>query len=136
MSSLANELLDDLDGLSGEEEGDDYESRNGFKLPELPASATLKRKRPDDNNGDSDVNMSDDDNEEDKGGGLVLGGGVKPADELDQADVDEMELGAVQDVRSVAKLEGSKRMTEILKVIITYSLCRSNHMCLILKDSS
>jgi U4/U6 small nuclear ribonucleoprotein PRP31 len=129
MSSLANELLDDLDGLSGGEEDGPYESQNGFVVPGLPASAALKRKRSD-NNGDSDVNMSDGDEEEDTGGGLVLEGGVNPADELEQADVDEMELGTVQDVRSVAKLEGSKRMTEILKVITIHSMRSLNHVWL------
>lgn len=52
-------------------------------------------------------------------GGLVLEGGVKPADELDAEDVQKMELGGVEDVRKVAKLEGSKRMTDIIKVRLT-----------------
>lgn len=67
--------------------------------------------------------MSDDEGEGMKGdgddemkGGLVLEGGVKPADELDAEDVQKMELGGVEDVRKVAKLEGSKRMTDIIKV--------------------
>lgn len=114
MSSLADELLDDLDDFGAEEPEEEPEPEKTFKLPGLPASAGLKRKH----GGDEDEEMSDggDDDEGDENGGLVLEGGVKPADELDQADVDEMELGAVTDVRSVAKLEGSKRMTEILKV--------------------
>lgn len=117
MSSLADELLDDLDGLSGGEE-EPVSEEKGFKAPGLPASATLKRKHSDEN--DEDEAMSDGDGD-DAGGGLVLEGGVQPSEELDQADVEEMELGAVTDVRSVAKLEGSRRMTEILKVN-TYSL--------------
>jgi U4/U6 small nuclear ribonucleoprotein PRP31 len=47
---------------------------------------------------------------------MVLEGGVKPADELDAEDVQKMELSGVEDVRKVAKLEGSKRMTDIIKV--------------------
>lgn len=114
MSSLADELLDDLDGLSGGEE-EPAEEEKSFKLPGLPASTILKRKHSEEN--DEDENMSDGDNDDDdNAGGLVLEGGVKPSEELDQSAVDEMELGAVTDVRSVAKLEGSKRMTEILKV--------------------
>lgn len=112
MSSLADELLDDLDGLSGGEE-EPVEEDKSFKLPGLPAS--VKRKHPGDN--DEDEDMSDGENDDDdQDGGLVLEGGIKPSEELDQSAVDEMELGAVTDVRSVAKLEGSRRMTEILKV--------------------
>ncbi len=48
--------------------------------------------------------------------GMVLEGGVKPAEELDVEEVQRMELGAVDDVRKVARLEGSRRMTEILSV--------------------
>lgn len=125
MSSLADELLDDFDALSGgEDEQAEEKQKSKFKLPGAPAS-TLKRKHEDE---DEDENMSDGD-EGDGKGGLVLEGGVKPAEELDQADVDEMELGAVSDVRNVAKLEGSKRMKDILKVIIMpshlFSGCRS-----------
>lgn len=121
MSSLADELLDDFDGLSGgEEEEAEEEQKPSFKLPGAPASA-LKRKHEE----DEDENMSDD--EGDGKGGLVLEGGVKPAEELDQADVDEMELGAVSDVRNVAKLEGSKRMKDILKVNIVVRLSVANY---------
>lgn len=118
MSSLADELLGDLDGLSGGEEDEPIEEPKpppqAFKAPGLPASASLKRKHSGDDE-DEDENMSDDDAAA-GGGGLVLEGGVNPAEELDQDAVDEMELGAVTDVRSVAKLEGSKRMSDILKV--------------------
>jgi U4/U6 small nuclear ribonucleoprotein PRP31 len=51
---------------------------------------------------------------------LVLEGGVKPADELDAEDVQQMELGALEDVSKIAKLEGSKRMTEILRDVAKY----------------
>jgi hypothetical protein len=47
---------------------------------------------------------------------LILEGGVKPAEELDAEEVQRMELGTVDDVRKVARLEGSRRMTEILSV--------------------
>ncbi len=52
---------------------------------------------------------------------MVLEGGVKPADELDAEEVQRMELGAVDDVRKVARLEGSRRMTEILSVCSLFS---------------
>lgn len=107
MSSRNDDLLADLDDLGdGNEE---YEE-------EAPQQSTsgVKRKAAE------DADMSDaDDNEEgqEEGqGGLVLEGGVKPADELDAEDVRAMELSGVEDVRNIAKLEGSKRMNEILHV--------------------
>jgi len=111
MSGLADELLADLDGLSDEEEYPE----------EGPAQSTstttngVKRKAT------SDAEMSEDEGGErydDKleVGGLVLEGGIKPADELDAEDVQQMELGGIEDVRKIAKLDGSKRMTDILKV--------------------
>lgn len=126
MSGLADELLADLQGLSGDEEEQEEETP---AAETVAPSNDLKRKAV-----GADVDLSDDeDDEEDedaaegetaKGadgkaievGGLVLEGGVKPADELDAEDVQRMELGGIEDVSKVAKLEGSKRMNEILKV--------------------
>ncbi|KAG2124629.1 hypothetical protein DEU56DRAFT_963469, partial [Suillus clintonianus] len=51
---------------------------------------------------------------------LVLEGGIIPADELDAEDVQQMDLGGIEDVSSIAKLEGSKRMADILKEIEKY----------------
>ncbi|KAI0751455.1 Nop domain-containing protein [Daedaleopsis nitida] len=121
MSSLADELLADLDGLSGEE--DTYD--NDDEQPEAGAStsAGIKRKAS-----ASDDEMSDGEGGEDGEGvgddkavgSLVLEGGINPAEELDAEEVQRMELGAVEDVRKVAKLEGSKRMNDILKEIEKY----------------
>ncbi|TBU32009.1 Nop domain-containing protein, partial [Dichomitus squalens] len=123
MASLADELLADLDGLSGEE--NEYDN-NEEQQPEAGAStsAGVKRKAP----VDEDEEMSDveggetrEDDEEDKAvGSLVLEGGVKPAEELDAEEVQRMELGAIDDVRKVAKLEGSKRMNDTLREIEKY----------------
>jgi U4/U6 small nuclear ribonucleoprotein PRP31 len=112
MSGLADELLADLDGLSDNEE--EYPDEE----PAQSTSATtngLKRKAT------YDAEMSEEEGEEGEDdkqevGGLVLEGGIKPADELDAEDVQQMELGGVEDVRKIAKLDGSKRMTDILKV--------------------
>jgi U4/U6 small nuclear ribonucleoprotein PRP31 len=109
MSGLADELLADLDGLSDNEE--EYPAEE----PVQSTSNGVKRKAT------SDAEMSD---EEDEGvednkqevGSLVLEGGIKPADELDAEDVQQMELGGIEDVRKIAKLDGSKRMFDILKV--------------------
>lgn len=109
MSDLANELLADLDGLS---EGEDYQEEDRNQ----PGPSLLKRKAS-----DSDAEMSDNDEEEGEGeeqAGLVLEGGVKPADELDPEDVQRMELGNVENVFKIAKLDGSKRMNETLKVSV------------------
>lgn len=123
MSGLADELLADLEGLSeGEEEQQEDEQPQAGPSTSASASngngngSALKRKAPD----EEDEEMSGD--EEDEGqqheavSGLVLEGGVKPAEELDAEEVQRMELGEVEDVRKVAKLYGSKRMTDILRV--------------------
>jgi hypothetical protein len=133
MSGLADELLADLDGFSGDEEEE-----------EVPApAASLKRKANDD--GSSLANELEDDNGEDEDmdpaeeeleannaheiGSLVLEGGVKPADELDAEDVQAMELGKIEDVRKIAKLEGSKRMSDILAVctVLIFWKCLLTH---------
>lgn len=113
MSALADELMADLDGLS--DAGDDYDDEES-KEPESSSSG-LKRKATT----DPDDDMSEDgeggaDGETQGATGMVLEGGVKPAEELDAEEVQRMELGAVDDVRKVARLEGSRRMTDILSV--------------------
>jgi U4/U6 small nuclear ribonucleoprotein PRP31 len=109
MSGLADELLADLEDHPGGEEQEEQQESNA-----------LKRKAVD---SDHDMSAEDDDEQPDgpdgkrlEVGALVLEGGVKPAEELDLEDVQRMELGAVEDVNKIAKLEGSKRMSDILKV--------------------
>lgn len=111
MSALADELMADLDGLS--DAGDDY---NDDEPEQGGPSNGLKQKATVD-----DGAMSEDGEEENGGeaegtAGMVLEGGVKPAEELDVEEVQRMELGGVDDVRTVARLEGSRRMAEILGV--------------------
>ena len=119
MSSLADEFLDDIGTLSDEDPVAKEEEEFEFKVPTLPGPGSLKRKLKEE---DEDEDMSDGEDMEGKGG-LVLEGGIKPPEELGEAEANEMQLGAVKDVRSVAKLEGSRRMTDILKVNRTsYSL--------------
>jgi U4/U6 small nuclear ribonucleoprotein PRP31 len=112
MSALADELLADIDGLS--DAGDDYSDE---EPKEAESSSGLKRKATT----DPDDDMSEDgeggaDGETQGATGMVLEGGIKPAEELDAEEVQRMELGAVDDVRKVARLEGSRRMSEILSV--------------------
>lgn len=125
MSALADELLADLEGLSeGEEEYNEDEQKPNEAGPSNGAPPNgLKRKAQD----DEDEEMSDVEGDEGEGGqegteigGLVLDGGVKPAEELDAEEVQRMELGKVDDVRKVAKLDGNKRMNDILKEIEKY----------------
>lgn len=129
MSGLADELLADLDGLSDNGSAD-YEENQDVPAPTTSSAPNgLKRKA------DGDLDMSEGEGEaeeeedavgEGSGGGLVLEGGVKPAEELDAEDVQQMDLGAIEDVGSIAKLEGSKKMSDILKVSSILSLlsCR------------
>lgn len=128
MSGLADELLADLDGLSDGEE--DYPEEEPAQSTSTAAAATNGAKRK----ATSDAEMSDEEEGEGEGedgegavGGLVLEGGIKPADELDAEDVRQMELGRVEDVKKIAKLDGSKRMTDILKVRI----CMWGALCII-----
>lgn len=123
MTTLGDELLADLEGLS-DEENEEYQDEAISAAPTTSTANRLKRKAP-----DGDLRMSDDEDEEggeDEGedqqeiGGLVLEGGVKPTEELDVEDVQQMELGGVADVTKVAKLEGSKKMVDILDEIEKY----------------
>ncbi|KAJ2924967.1 hypothetical protein H1R20_g12140, partial [Candolleomyces eurysporus] len=126
MSGLADELLADLEGLSGDE-NEEYPDE-----PEASTSTALPQKRKAD--GDPDVEEDEgaaEDEDEEMGedeaagkeiGSLVLEGGVKPADELDAEDVQQMELGGIEDVTKIAKLENSKRMSDILKDIEKYKV--------------
>ncbi|KAK2466357.1 hypothetical protein APHAL10511_001999 [Amanita phalloides] len=99
---MDHDLLD-LDGLSDD----------GHDVP----PATLKRKSEE---MDEDDHMSDTESANEHAPGLVLEGGVKPAEELDAEDVQRMELGAVDDVSKVARLDGSKRMMDTLRDIERY----------------
>jgi U4/U6 small nuclear ribonucleoprotein PRP31 len=119
MSALADELLADLDGLS--DAGDDYNDEESKE-----SESGLKRKATDDDMPEDGEGGAD--GETQGTTGMVLEGGIKPAEELDAEEVQRMELGAVDDVRKVARLEGSRRMSEILSVCpflsfyVTFSL--------------
>ncbi|OSC98699.1 Nop domain-containing protein [Trametes coccinea BRFM310] len=128
MSSLADELLADLEGFSdGEENYEDQEEQPQQQEQQQPeasgssSAAGAKRKASGSDDEMSDVEGGDGGEEEEKAvGTLVLEGGVRPAEELDAEEVQRMELSKVDDIRKVAKLEGSKRMIDILKEIEKY----------------
>lgn len=119
MSGLADALLADLEGLSDGENEQEHEQQQP-----LASTSGIKRKHEHDDHEDSEDEQDEDDNDEHDDpskpeiGSLVLEGGVKPADELDREDVQRMELGAIADVTTIAKLEGSKRMNDIIKVCL------------------
>lgn len=95
MSGFADELLAEEEQISLKRKASDEEENSG---DEVSGDDALKPQ---------DIEI----------GGLVLEGGVKPADELDVEDVQRMELGGIEDVTKIAKLQGSKRMNDILKVL-------------------
>lgn len=117
MSGLADELLADLEGFSDEGEGFEEEEEPGPSTSNGTAQTSTKRKAAE--GPDEDMSDEEEGGEEGEGeqqAGLVLEGGMRPADELDADDVQQMELGGVEDVSKIAKLYGSKRMNDILKV--------------------
>lgn len=110
MSGLADELLADLDGLSDNEE---YPEEDPAPSTSSATNGVKRKTRG------SDAEMSEEEEgegEQQEAGPLVLEGGIKPADELDAEDVQQMELGGIEDVKKIARLDGSKRMTDILNV--------------------
>lgn len=112
MSGLADELLADLEGFSDEGQGFSDEEP-GPSASNGAVQTGTKRKAVE----EPDEDMSDEEGEEgEQQVGLVLEGGMRPAEELDADDVQQMELGGVEDVSKIAKLYGSKRMNDILKV--------------------
>jgi U4/U6 small nuclear ribonucleoprotein PRP31 len=116
MSGLADELLADLEGFSDEGEGIE-EEEPGPSTSNGGIQVGTKRKAVEGPDEDmSDEEESGEEGEGEQQVGLVLEGGMRPADELDAEDVQQMELRAVEDVSKIAKLYGSKRMNDILRV--------------------
>ncbi|KAG8877570.1 U4/U6-U5 snRNP complex subunit prp31 [Tulasnella sp. 331] len=114
MSSLADELLNDLEDDTEEQEEETEQSQ-----PQLGGSS-LKRKA----NEDVDMSEEEADGEgeeltEDMADGLAPGG-IAAARELDMEEVENMDMEGVEDVRSVAKLEGSRKMVDVLQDIDHY----------------
>jgi len=128
MSGLADELLADLEGFS-DDEGEGFEEEEpGPSTSNGAVPVGTKRKAtegPDEDMSDEEEGGEDEEGEQQTG--LVLEGGMRPADELDADDVQQMELGGVEDVSKIAKLYGSKRMNDILKVRQLLQTLRVSH---------
>ncbi|KAG1863368.1 hypothetical protein C8R48DRAFT_708135 [Suillus tomentosus] len=121
MSGLADELLADIDDLSDGGAEEYEESAPAAASSTSNGTNGLKRKAVEDADmSEAEEGAEGEEAEADETGGLVLEGGMKPADELDAEDVQRMDLGGIEDVDSVAKLEGSKRMADILQEIEKY----------------
>ncbi len=125
--SLADELLNDLDGLSDDGGPEETEERNvagpssGTMGP--PAPLVQKRSAPgDDDEEDEDMDAGATMANGASAVGYVAAGGVKPAEELDREEVDGMDLKTVQDVESVVKLHKSKKLQDALSVSLAITV--------------
>lgn len=111
MSALADELTADFADLDDEEEQQEYEVN-----VEDAAMPNGKDAEGDEEMSDAEKEVTEGPNKLDDRG--VMPGGVQPAEQLDPSAVQRMELGGVADVSKVAKLYGSKKMNEIIKVSV------------------
>ncbi|KAK4684547.1 U4/U6 small nuclear ribonucleoprotein PRP31, partial [Tremellales sp. Uapishka_1] len=120
--SLADSLLADLDGLSDEEEIEvEAPKASGSMLPPpVPlkrSAAAMEAGSDEDEDDDGDQKMADGTSAV----GFVPEGGVRPAEELDQEDVENTDMTGVEDVGKVAKLLGGKKLRETLSEIERYT---------------
>ncbi|PWN54308.1 Nop domain-containing protein [Violaceomyces palustris] len=129
MASLADELLADLgsDGSDAEVEQDQpsedanhssnaHQDANGRSYgDELMDDAS----EPEDEEEEEEKGLENGRDGEGSGGPMMVLGrnAVKPAEEMDQSDVDRMDLHQVQRVRSVAKLMDSGKIDSVMKSI-------------------
>ncbi|KAJ9114869.1 hypothetical protein QFC20_001240 [Naganishia adeliensis] len=137
--SLADELLNDLDGLSDDEQAPQEKSDQAVPASKVgdmgPPALPLNGKRKaedeaveDDEDNDLDNAPGGNDGMDDADAGdegnvtMSIGaGGTRPADELDREDVEGMDLKDVDDVESVVKLHKSKKLLDTLHRIDYYT---------------
>jgi U4/U6 small nuclear ribonucleoprotein PRP31 len=115
MSALADELTADFADLDDEEDQE-------YDIDDDNVALDNRHENGKDADGDEDMSdaereVTDGPNKLDERG--VMPGGVQPAEQLDPSAVQRMELGGVADVSKVAKLYGSRKMNDIIKVIST-----------------
>jgi U4/U6 small nuclear ribonucleoprotein PRP31 len=120
MSALADELTADFADLDDEEDQE-------YDIDDDNAALDNRHENGKDADGDEDMSdvekeVTDGPNKLDERG--VMPGGVQPAEQLDPSAVQRMELGGVADVSKVAKLYGSRKMNDIIKVISTERMLR------------
>jgi hypothetical protein len=128
--SLADSLLADLDGFSDEEDAQSPGPSSSKALPAtgkglmlpppVPAKALQKRTAEaleEDEDEDMEVKLEDGTSAV----GYVPEGGVRPADELDEEEVEKADMTGIEDVSRVAKLAGGKKLRDIMAV--SYLIC-------------
>jgi len=117
--SLADELMNDLDGLSDDGGPSDSEQPTAGPSSAIDGEATSASKVDDE--GDADMKAVQEEEEDNLEGGqsavgYVPAGGTRPAEELDRDEVEHMNLKTIENVESVVKLHKSKRLQEALTV--------------------
>lgn len=130
MADLADELLRDLEGDDGEVGSYSDEEPGSPAADNVAASSGTRGKRKADDDEDGENGMKADNSDDDVPAGYVKQeevemaipeGGVRPAEELDAEDVAQMQLRNVKDVKSVARLSGTKTFKEVLQKVAEYS---------------
>ncbi|GAA94126.1 uncharacterized protein L969DRAFT_93509 [Mixia osmundae IAM 14324] len=118
MSSLADELLADLDGSDDDAPADDYEA---FATNGHVASVNGKGKG---RASEDDEEMDERDEQEMKQEDDLLPipeGGIAPAEELDAEEVEKMQTSTIDSVRQIAKLVSTARFRDTLAQVEQYS---------------
>ncbi|SGY21655.1 BQ5605_C016g08261 [Microbotryum silenes-dioicae] len=128
MTSLADELMNDLDTDSGGED-DQLDAVLGLNGHAGPSTSTSKLNGT--TNEASNGAANDDDGQEDEAGDVLMDstavgdmmvpeGGVRPTLELNPDDVNAMQLGEVGELAKVTKLANGKTMKDVLSKIAYY----------------
>ncbi|GAA6064782.1 hypothetical protein JCM10212_004804 [Sporobolomyces blumeae] len=118
MTSLADELMNDLDDLgSGSDEGDQeleaaLGATGGAESLADPGAMDADQGEDGDENDGAEHEIGDE--------MVVPEGGVKPAEELDADEVNRMDLASVAQVSKVAKLHGGRTLKDVLQKIDYY----------------
>lgn len=133
MADLADELLRDLEGDDetgnySEEEVDAGSPAGPDGAETMPSLAKLQKRKATDENGQDGMSEDESDGEganvkikQEEVEMAIPDGGVRPAEELDAEDVAQMQLRNVKDVKSVARLTGTKAFKEVLQKVAEYS---------------
>lgn len=101
--------MNDLDDFnSGSEDGGDQELEQ-----QVPSEPTIKQEEEEDDQDDENEGQATEITDEMM---RIPEGGIKPAEELDQEQVDRMDLKSVGEVGKVAKLYNGKTLKDVLQV--------------------
>lgn len=124
--SLADSLLADLDGLSDDDSPvveaqpkASSSSLTGFGSmlpPPLPSKALASNGSTKRLSAALEADEDDEMEEATISAGFVPEGGIKPADELDEEEVEATDMTGLDDVGSVARLMAGKKLKEVLAV--------------------